>query len=49
MTRIQDTKIEVRMTKDEKLEIEQRAKQFGFRTVSEFIRVVSIKGTLNIK
>lgn len=45
----QNTKIEVRMNKQEKIQMEKRAKEFGFTTLSEFIRVIAIKGTLNIK
>ena len=42
-------KIEVRMNKQEKFEIEKRAKEFGFTTLSEFIRVIAIKGILKLK
>ena len=44
----QTVKIEIRMTQEEKDLIQKRAKDFGFTSVSEFIRVISTKGTLNI-
>jgi hypothetical protein len=45
----QETKLNVRMTKEERNQIQKRSEEFGFRNVSEFIRVIAIKGILNLK
>lgn len=45
----QDTKIEVRMTFQEKDDILQKVKLYGFTSLSEYIRVIAVKGELKIK
>ena len=37
------------LTEDEKKEIEKRAKEHGFSSLSEFMRVMLLKGKLEIK
>ena len=43
------TQIIIRLSEQEKKDIEQKAKDHGFRFVAEFVRVMMIKGTLEIK
>lgn len=44
----QNTKIEIRMTNIEKSLLKQRAIQFGFKSLSEYIRVIALKGKLDL-
>jgi hypothetical protein len=47
-----DNKIEsilIKLTKLEKNEIEERAKKYNFSSTSEFIRVLALKGKLEIQ
>lgn len=39
----------VMVSKEEKENIEKRAKENGFTSVSEYIRVMSLKGTVVVK
>ena len=45
----QDTAIEVRMTKDEKKRMEDRARELNFNTLSQFIRSIALYGELKLK
>lgn len=39
----------IKVSKEEKEQITQRAKENGFASISEFIRIMTLKGKLEIK
>jgi hypothetical protein len=39
----------IRLTPEEKKQMEERCEQFGFTQVSEFVRALALKGKLEIK
>jgi len=48
MSTKQETKLNVRMTFKEKELLKKRANQFGFKSVSEYVRVIALKGRLEL-
>lgn len=44
-----DQVIQVRLTKEEKEKIQQKAKEYNFVSVGQFIRTIVINGVLTVK
>ena len=44
-----DQSIQIRLTKEEKEKIEQKAKENNFSSVGQYLRVIGISGVITIK